>query len=426
MPDQTPCALPCAAASSPQTVASLVASFASSFRRLNGSSCAGYTGQAGAPKGVSMNKGIKKLEANTYRVRVTHTCPRTGKRRDWARKVVGLQEARRVQAEMLQAMQRGQGSRGRIPLKDWLAYWWKRHEVEWKYSTKVRRAQLIDAVALTKWGKMPLDFIAPSDVEDLLRHLHEVRGWGGHSCRQVLEVLRTATKDAIKHRAIDRWPCEGAKNPIRITGSRRALSAEEASRLLDACEGEWGCMTWVSLLTGLRWCEVSALEWGDYDGQTLHVQRAQVRGRFGTTKTGKTRRVPVHPLLAAKLAQLPQESRLMFPGRNDGPRDYKAAWKHLRDACVRAGLEPISWHELRHTANDLLRRVAAGDVVRAITGHSTASMTEHYSHVDQREKGVAMDRVVESLNVGVGVGLRSVGGECMNHPAPISTVTLSS
>jgi hypothetical protein len=52
--------------------------------------------------------------------------------------------------------------------------------------------------------------------------------------------------------------------------------------------------------------------------------------------------------------------------------------------------------ELRmHTANDLLRRVADGEVVRAIIGHSTVAMTHHYSHVDEGEKRVAATRVLE-------------------------------
>ena len=47
---------------------------------------------------------------------------------------------------------------------------------------------------------------------------------------------------------------------------------------------------------------------------------------------------------------------------------------------------------VRHIANDLLRRVADGDVVRAIIGHSTEQMTHHYSHVDETEKRAAAMR----------------------------------
>jgi NAD(P)H-hydrate repair Nnr-like enzyme with NAD(P)H-hydrate dehydratase domain len=55
----------------------------------------------------------------------------------------------------------------------------------------------------------------------------------------------------------------------------------------------------------------------------------------------------------------------------------------------------VTCHGLRHTANDLLRRVADGEVVRAILGHSTVAMTHHYSHVDEGEKLIAASRVFE-------------------------------
>ena len=57
----------------------------------------------------------------------------------------------------------------------------------------------------------------------------------------------------------------------------------------------------------------------------------------------------------------------------------------------------FSSHGFRRTANDLLRRVAPGQVVRAITGHVTEEMTEHYSHVDMGERREASERAFARL-----------------------------
>jgi len=46
----------------------------------------------------------------------------------------------------------------------------------------------------------------------------------------------------------------------------------------------------------------------------------------------------------------------------------------------------VTPHGLRHTANNELRKVTSGEVVRAIIGHTTEAMTHHYSHVDEIEK----------------------------------------
>lgn len=81
----------------------------------------------------------------------------------------------------------------------------------------------------------------------------------------------------------------------------------------------------------------------------------------------------------------------------------------LRDvldaACVACETKRrITPHGLRHTANDLLRRVADGEVVRAITGHVTEQMTHHYSHVDETEKRAATVRAFEVVTGGISGG----------------------
>jgi hypothetical protein len=61
----------------------------------------------------------------------------------------------------------------------------------------------------------------------------------------------------------------------------------------------------------------------------------------------------------------------------------------------RAGItKRVSVHGLRRTFNNLSRQVAGVIVTRAITGHVTEEMTEHYSHVDRAEKLRAADQVV--------------------------------
>ena len=54
--------------------------------------------------------------------------------------------------------------------------------------------------------------------------------------------------------------------------------------------------------------------------------------------------------------------------------------------------------------NNLLRQVAQGEVVRAVTGHVTERMTEHYSHVAQV---VSLVRRAPAMQVGLLVGPRS-------------------
>jgi len=79
----------------------------------------------------------------------------------------------------------------------------------------------------------------------------------------------------------------------------------------------------------------------------------------------------------------------------------------LRRALARAGItKRVTVHGLRRTFNNLSRQVAGNIVTRAITGHVTEEMTEHYSHVDRAEKLRAADQVV-ALAEAVESGLHS-------------------
>lgn len=51
-------------------------------------------------------------------------------------------------------------------------------------------------------------------------------------------------------------------------------------------------------------------------------------------------------------------------------------------------------HGFRHTFNNLCRQVAAGEVVRGLTGHARAEMTVHYSQVTREGKRAATQGVL--------------------------------
>ena len=131
-----------------------------------------------------------------------------------------------------------------------------------------------------------------------------------------------------------------------------------------------------------------------------------------STKTGHDDDAPkVVPLLGPVADVLRARRKAMIaaqhPGLVDGwifptAKGMLHKGSPLRDvldaACAACETKRrITTHGLRHTANDLLRRVADGDVVRAIIGHSTEQMTHHYSHIDENEKRAAAMRAFEGV-----------------------------
>ncbi len=179
-------------------------------------------------------------------------------------------------------------------------------------------------------------------------------------------------------------------------------------------------MLYLLTFTAIRWGEASALRWEDLDSEAgvFRVNRAQYMGTATElTKSGKAKEVPLTPEIAKVIADhhrwmieaqhqgLP--SGWMFPtwGKKAGKSEEQAGELHegnpfgkaLDAACVKAEIQKITPHGLRHTGNDLLRRFASREVVMAITGHSTPAMHSHYSHVDQNEKADAVGEVIELI-----------------------------
>jgi len=135
-------------------------------------------------------------------------------------------------------------------------------------------------------------------------------------------------------------------------------------------------------LIGLRWCDV------DWTAGRVRVAESYTRGAFDTPKSHRGRSVPMSDQLAGELERHFQRSRwrderdLVFAHPlSGGVLDASKLRKRFRAAVARAGVEDLTFHELRHTFGT--RMSAAGAPLRSIQawmGHADASTTEIYSH----------------------------------------------
>lgn len=110
--------------------------------------------------------------------------------------------------------------------------------------------------------------------------------------------------------------------------------------------------------------------------------------RQATTKTKRTRSVPIHPKLRAVLTatDLPKTGYL-FPGRQpERLITRQAADKALRKACDRIGLRGFSTHSNRRTwATRLDRAGTRHRVIQKLGGWSQISALQRYLEVDEVE-----------------------------------------
>jgi len=187
------------------------------------------------------------------------------------------------------------------------------------------------------------------------------------------------------------------------TRPKDTLTQAELAALLAKTDEESPdirAMIWVQATTGMRFGEVSALTWDDidFDKGFIHVRRSQVDGEVFPTKTSTTRTVPMYEVVADILREHKvwlssrwfQRGELVFPSKAGTYRCATVTAKPLRRCAEKAGVDKrVTNQALRRTVNNLIRQRAGEITARAITGHATQAMTEHYSEVTLQEKKAA-------------------------------------
>ncbi len=233
----------------------------------------------------------------------------------------------------------------------------------------------------------------------------------------VHRLFKGTFRYAVKKKLLLRSPFEDVEAPVVPKREARALTPDEARRLLAAVEGTRAYAWFLfALLSGARQGEIAALSWSDIDLSRKRVTiRSSFSERFGKpvlkcTKSGKPRTFALSPrcleLLRSQRAAIASERlhappgiystehNLVFPDPTGRPTRLHA----FRDAFIRAartaGICDASFHTLRHSAATwMLGKGANIHSVQAVLGHSVASTTINiYGHViaELQDRAVAM------------------------------------
>ena len=153
----------------------------------------------------------------------------------------------------------------------------------------------------------------------------------------------------------------------------RSLSYEEETPLFQA---GWHLHLIEALNTALLKTEQLSLIWDDID-----FHKGLIQGK--RSKSGKSRYVPMRPIVIETLKSIPQmiDNPFVFYGRKRGER-LKDVSKEWESWLAKAGIKDFRWHDLRHTfASRLISSGVPLYAVQAFLGHSSISVTERYSQL---------------------------------------------
>lgn len=231
-------------------------------------------------------------------------------------------------------------------------------------------------VAITDIGK--LDVVRWRD--DLLER---VSGARVNTC---MGTLSSACSWFVEQGYIAMNPCARIKRAKHIARVFPWLQTSEAiTRLLSECTDSVRTIAAVLVGTGMRLDEALHLRWDDVDLDhriiTVH------RGRKGTTKAGRHRRVPILDSVLSVLKEMKLargERALLWSDERGRVRSQAPVRKAFKAAVGRADLPPtLRLHDLRHTFASLYL-ADGGDIFKLckILGHSSVAITERtYAHL---------------------------------------------
>ncbi len=274
-------------------------------------------------------------------------------------------------------------------------YSWQQAVIKWLEETSDKATHKEDVQKL-KWlhpilGEMMLDEIS-LDVIGKIKS-EKLKQASKATTNRYLAVVRS-----VLIRARDEWEWVERVPKIKLfkepEGRERALSHEEANRLLSVLPPHLRDMALFTLHTGLRQSNVLQLEWSCVDLVRCHA--------WVKSEDSKNRK-PISVNLNARAMdvlnrQIGKHSTKVFTC-NGKPisQVVNVTWKN---ALVKAGIENLRWHDLRHTWATWLRQLGTPThELQRMGGWKTAAMVERYAHVAPDHLAQAAARL-ESLEVG--------------------------
>lgn len=263
-------------------------------------------------------------------------------------------------------------------------------------------------------GKTVLRKLTVQDVQGVLERKT------GSLASAIHRTLRAALGIAYERGLVETNVATRARAPKVTVKPAEHLTTEEVGKLREAMRGHpLEALIGFTLATGLRVGEATGLTWEHVDLTARHfrvrqqLQRIEGELRLKALKTASSQRtLPLSrsAVEALRIARVGQEVEsldnplgLVFLNGEGRACDPKYVDEHLKALCAKAGIKPVSFHKLRHTAATTM--VAAGVPLHQVMlylGHSSLALVSTlYAHEVDEAQRLAADVLDDALENGI-------------------------
>lgn len=249
-------------------------------------------------------------------------------------------------------------------------------------------------------GKTELQHVNKAAVDAILNRM-ALDGKSEASMEHALSVIHSLFSEAVESGYVIKNPAHRVTLPRgKAKQETRALTEDEARRVMELPTSRAALYYRVMLLTGARPSEVLALTKADIRPSGLVIDESSFQGKACPTKNRKERCAPLPAALRAELEDwaAKQPGHLLFPkptGDMDAldSQSMRAVQREIRAATKIPDLTP---RMCRTTFATLFR----GDPrdIQGILGHSTVDLTMNvYRHVITERQQASVDELEARL-----------------------------
>ena len=301
----------------------------------------------------------------------------------------------------------------------------KREHLDWEEEKPMTFSQLVDwylelpdVQARTyfrdikryceKWkkyfGDLLVEDIKPSMVEKYRQERLQQMAYHGKykgkqkvapaSVNREVSTLKRIFNLAIREDLANKNPCWKVEKLPENNERKRILSLEELDRLLAELPQHAKDIILADYFTGMRAGEVFDLTWDKVD-----LNEGYIELEAEDTKTDEPRRIYYIEEVRDIFTRLNKVRHLdhnhVFTYKGQPIKSIKTCFKN---ACRRAGIENLRFHDLRHSINTMMRKAGVPkSIIMKMTGHKTSAMFDRYNTIDEDDARDALKKLNEFL-----------------------------
>lgn len=226
-----------------------------------------------------------------------------------------------------------------------------------------------------------------------------------------VRLLRNILNYAVETEVIENYKWLKVCYPQKIQEDvKYTLTQEEFEKLQTECVKlinnhtgyNYGLGILIAMHTGMRIGEVSGLQWKHIDleakiirvrqtSSQMYVDGHQVNAITSPKSQTSIRDIPMTDSLYFELSRAKSDDNIYIISKKTEPVTNRLLRKHYDNLLKKLEIPHISFHKLRHNFSTLIQEHGAtGNTAKQLLGHSSISMTEHYTHLHQDDTKEAL------------------------------------